>query len=149
MGVPRVEVMVPQHHQLGEEAEVDFGSASDYLAGALVEVSMYIMLSASGRGYARAYLNEAQEVFLDGHVRAFERSGGVPRRIRYENVPRNILVDQRGEHATEERPRRLTPRDHRVGGLAVRQPHEASDSPAEPAYHQAAGDRMSPPLPGT
>ncbi len=87
MDVPLVEVMVPQHHPLGEEAEVDFGTASVYLAGVLVEVSMFIMrLSASGRGYPRAYLNEAQEVFLDGHVRAFEHFGGVPKRIRYDNL---------------------------------------------------------------
>lgn len=87
MDVALVEVMVPQQHPLGEEAEVDFGTASVYLAGMLVDVSMFIMrLSASGRGYARAYLNEAQEVFLDGHVRAFEHYGGVPNRIRYDNL---------------------------------------------------------------
>jgi transposase len=87
MDVPLMEVMVPQHHPLGEEAEVDFGTASVYLAGVLVEVSMFIMrLSASGRGYARAYLNEGQEVFLDGHVRAFAHFDGVPRRIRYDNL---------------------------------------------------------------
>lgn len=33
MDVPLVEVMVPQHHPLGEEAEVDFGTISVYLAG--------------------------------------------------------------------------------------------------------------------
>ena len=87
MDVPLVEVMVPQHHPLGAEAEVDFGTASVYLAGVLVEVSMFVMrLSASGRGYARAYLNEAQEVFLDGHVQGFEHFGGVPGRIRYDNL---------------------------------------------------------------
>lgn len=87
MDVPLVEVMVPQHHPLGEESEVDFGTASVVLAGVPVEVSMFVMrLSASGRGYTRAYLNEAQEVFLDGHVRAFEHFGGVPRRIRYDNL---------------------------------------------------------------
>ncbi|HEV1999500.1 MAG TPA: IS21 family transposase, partial [Xanthobacteraceae bacterium] len=85
--VPLVEVMVPQHHPLGEEAEVDFGTISVYLAGLLVDVPMFIMrLSASGRAYPRAYLNEAQEVFLDGHVRAFEHFGGVPSRIRYDNL---------------------------------------------------------------
>ena len=64
MEVPLVEVMVPQHHPLGEEAEVDFGMISVYLAGQLVDVSLFIMrLSASGRAYPRAYLNEAQEVF--------------------------------------------------------------------------------------
>lgn len=87
MDVPLVEVMVPQHHRLGDEAEVDFGTATIYLAGVLVDVSMFIMrLSASGRAYPRAYLNEAQEVFLDGHVRAFEHFGGVPNRIRYDNL---------------------------------------------------------------
>lgn len=87
MDVPLVEVMVPQHHPLGEEAEVDFGTASVYLAGVLVEVSLFVLrLSASGRGYARAYLNEGQEVFLDGHVRAFDHLGGVPKRIRYDNL---------------------------------------------------------------
>lgn len=87
MDVPLVEVMVPQRHPLGEEAEVDFGTASVYLAGVLVEVSMFIMrLSASGRAFPRAYVNECQEVFLDGHVRAFAHYGGVPARIRYDNL---------------------------------------------------------------
>ena len=90
--VPLVEVKVPQHHPLGAEAEVDFGSIHIYLAGALTEVSMFIMrLSASGRGYPRAYLNEAQEVFLDGHVRAFEHFGGVPGRIRYDNLKAAVV----------------------------------------------------------
>jgi len=87
MDVPLVEVMVPQQHRLGAEAEVDFGTAGVILAGVPVEVSMFVMrLSASGRGYVRAYLNECQEVFLDGHVRGFEHFGGVPERIRYDNL---------------------------------------------------------------
>ena len=44
------EVMVPQHHLLGEEAEVDFGSISFYLNGLLTEGWMFVMrLSASAR----------------------------------------------------------------------------------------------------
>jgi hypothetical protein len=47
--VPLVEVMVPQRRPLGEEAEVDYGTISAYLAGAVV-VQMFIMrLSASGQ----------------------------------------------------------------------------------------------------
>ena len=50
--MPLSEVMVPQHHPLGEEAEVDFGTISVYLAGVLVEVSMFVKrLSASSRSY--------------------------------------------------------------------------------------------------
>lgn len=82
-----VDVFVPQRHPLGEEAEVDFGTITVYLAGQLTEVQLFIMrLSASGRAYPRAYLNEGQEVFLDGHVRAFEHFGGCPARIRYDNL---------------------------------------------------------------
>jgi len=102
MDVPLVEVMVPQHHPLGEEAEVDFGTASVYLAGVLIEVSMFIMrLSASSRAYPRAYLNEAQEVFPDGHVRAFEHFGGVPKRIRYDNLKAAVTRVLKGRDRIE------------------------------------------------
>ena len=38
---------------------------------------------------------------------------------------RQVVGDHRGEHATEERPRRFEPVDHVLGGLTERQPHEA------------------------
>jgi transposase len=85
--LPLAEVAIPQTHPFGDEGEVDFGTVSVYLAGVLTEVKLFIMrLSASGRAYPRAYLNEAQEVFLDGHVRAFSHFGGLPRRVRYDNL---------------------------------------------------------------
>ena len=100
--VPLVEVMVPQHHPLGAEAEVDFGTISVYLAGLLVEVPLFHMrLSASGRPFARAYLNECQEVFLDGHVRAFEHFGGVPGRIRYDNLKSAVVRVLKGRDRLE------------------------------------------------
>jgi len=97
-------VFVPQHHVLGEEAEVDFGSASVYLGGLLSEVCVFHMrLSASGRSFARAYLNEAQEVFLDGHVRAFAHFTGCPGRIRYDNLKAAVakVLKGRGRDETE------------------------------------------------
>jgi transposase len=100
--LPLVEVAVPQHHPLGEEAEVDFGTISVYLGGLLTEVSLFLMrLSASGRTYTHAYLNEAQEVFLDGHVRAFEHLGGVPGRIRYDNLKAAVARVLRGRNRIE------------------------------------------------
>ena len=99
---PLAEVAVPQHHPLGEEAEVDFGTATVILAGAATEVQLFIMrLSASGRAYPRAYLNEGQEVFLDGHVRAFEHFGGVPARIRYDNLKAAVEKILRGRDRLE------------------------------------------------
>jgi transposase len=81
------DVCVPQTHPLGDEAEVDFGQVRFYLESAPVEAWMFVMrLSASGKGFHRVYFNQAQEVFLDGHVEAFGHFGGVPRRIRYDNL---------------------------------------------------------------
>lgn len=97
-----VEVAVPQHHPLGEEAEVDFGSIHVYLAGVLTEVAMFIMrLSASGRAFPAAYLNEAQEVFLDGHLRAFDHFGGIPVRVRYDNLKVAVVRVLRGRDRVE------------------------------------------------
>ncbi|MDH3308511.1 MAG: IS21 family transposase, partial [Acidimicrobiia bacterium] len=70
---PLAEVTVPQHHPLGSKGEVDYGEAKIVLAGIPTDVSLFLMrLSASGRGFCRGYLNETQDVFLDGHVRAFD-----------------------------------------------------------------------------
>ena len=100
--LPLAEVAVPQHHPLGEEAEVDFGTATVILAGAATEVQLFIMrLSASGRAYPAAYLNEGQEVFLDGHVQAFEHFIGVPARIRYDNLKAAVEKILRGRDRLE------------------------------------------------
>jgi len=81
------EVMVPQSHPLGYEAEVDFGSVSFLLGGELTAAWMFVMrLSASGKGYHHLYANQAQEAFIDGHDRAFEHFDGTPARVRYDNL---------------------------------------------------------------
>ena len=81
------EVMVPQTHGLGEEAEVDFGRFSYYQEGALRECWMFVLrLCASGKAFHAPFFNQATESFLEGHVRAFEHLGGVPRVIRYDNL---------------------------------------------------------------
>jgi transposase len=96
------DVCVPQHHPLGEEAEVDFGQVSFFLDGEAVEGWMFVMrLSASGKGFHRVYLNQAQEVFLDGHVAAFAHFGGVPRRIRYDNLKPAVVRVMKGRGRIE------------------------------------------------
>jgi transposase len=92
LGLDEVEVAIPQTHLPGAEAEVDFGEFHVDLAGVDVTCWMFVMrLSHSGRAFHMAFGNQAQESFLEGHVRAFEHFGGVPGMIRYENVPRNIF----------------------------------------------------------
>ena len=81
-------VTVPQAHVPGAEAEVDFGQFSAYVDGRLEPLWMFCMrLSFSGRGYHEAFGNQAVESFLEGHVNAFERFGGVPTgMVRYDNL---------------------------------------------------------------
>jgi transposase len=96
------EVCVPQDHPLGDEAEVDFGQVSFRLFGVLVEGWMFVMrLSASGKAFHRVYFNQAQEVFLDGHVRAFEHFGGVPSRVRYDNLKPAVVRVLKGRGRIE------------------------------------------------
>jgi transposase len=100
--VTLTQVKVPQTHLLGEEAEVDFGQISYLLDGEMVIGHLFVMrLSASGRAFHRVYANEAQEVFLDGHVLAFEHFGGVPRRVRYDNLKPAVTSVLRGRSRLE------------------------------------------------
>ncbi|MDQ2710568.1 MAG: IS21 family transposase [Actinomycetota bacterium] len=88
VGLDRRQVCVPQTHPPGEEAEVDFGEFKAVIAGIVVKLWMFVpRLSHSGKAVHIAYANQAQESFLDGHVRAFEVLGGVPTgMIRYDNL---------------------------------------------------------------
>jgi transposase len=77
--------MVPQTHSPGAEAEVDFGEFQAVLAGVLMTCWLFVMrLSHSGRAFHVAFVTQAQEAFLEGHVLAFQHFGGVPGRIRYD-----------------------------------------------------------------
>jgi transposase len=98
----RVETMVPQTHVWGAEAEVDFGEFYGEVAGVATRLFLFVCrLSASGKVFARVYANMAQEVFLDGHVRAFEFFGGVPGRCRYDNLKDAVVDVLRGRDRRE------------------------------------------------
>ncbi len=99
---PLTDVTVPQHHRLGSKGECDFGEAKVVLAGIPTDVSLFLMrLSASGRGFCRAYLNETQDVFLDGHVRAFDHFGGVPATVSYDNLKSAVTKVLKGRDRIE------------------------------------------------
>lgn len=87
LGVQLTPVFIPQTHTPGEEAECDFGEVHVYLRGELTRLAMFVLrLSYSGRAVHVCFPTETQEAFLEGHVIAFERFGGVPARIRYDNL---------------------------------------------------------------
>lgn len=94
---------VPQAKEPGAEAEVDFGDVEVRLAGQLVTCRLFAYrLSCSGKGVHRVYATQAQEAFLEGHVTAFEVTGGVPwRHIRYDNLSPAVAKVLRGRDRSE------------------------------------------------
>lgn len=79
------EVFLPLSHPPGE-AQVDFGEATIVLNGVETKVALFVMtLPYSGAIFMQAFPRECTETFLEGHRRAFEYFGGVPRRISYDN----------------------------------------------------------------
>ena len=89
-GKPLEAGCVPQAHEPGAEAEVDFHDLWVILRGVKTKTALFTMrLSYSGRAAHRASLSQGQEAFLEGHVYAFGRLGGVPlEKIRYDNLQR-------------------------------------------------------------
>ncbi len=83
-----VDGFVPQTHEPGAEAEVDFADLWVYLADELTNCFLFTLrLSFSGLGVHRVFRTQGQEAFLEGHEYAFDRIGGVPfRHIRYDNL---------------------------------------------------------------
>lgn len=87
-GKAPLEAFVPQTHQPGHEAEVDFGDVTIRLAGELVTCYLFsFRLSYSGKAVHRVFASCGQEAFFEGHVHALRTLGGVPRtKVRYDNL---------------------------------------------------------------
>ena len=102
LGLKRIEVSIPQTHEPGAEAEVDFGEFWTRIGGQLVKCWMFVMrLSCSGRAFHAAFTSQGQEAFLQGHVLAFAHFGGVPGRIRYDNLKPAVVKVLKGRNRTE------------------------------------------------
>jgi transposase len=102
LGLETREVSIPQTHLAGAEAEVDFGEFYSTIAGLVVKCWMFVMrLSHSGKAFHVAFATQAQVAFLEGHVLAFEYFGGVPGRIRYDNLKPAVIRVLKGRDRTE------------------------------------------------
>ncbi len=87
-GQLHLEGTVPQVHEPGAEAEVDFADVWVRLAGEPVRCHLFTLrMSYSGKAVHRVYASQCQEAFMQGHAEAFAVLGGVPaRHIRYDNL---------------------------------------------------------------
>lgn len=97
-----VDVTIVAQHDPGEEAQVDFGLSDVFIDGERTSVAVFeLRLSHSGVAVHVAFGSEGQEAFLEGHVTAFSRLGGVPARIRYDNARALVARVLRGRDRIE------------------------------------------------
>lgn len=97
-----VEGHVPQAHDPGAEAEVDWGEAKVWMGGELVKAKLFLMrLSHSGAAYVEAFPHETQQAFLEGHANAFDFFGGIPAKVRYDNLKAAVVKVLRGRRRVE------------------------------------------------
>lgn len=79
----------------GDEAQVDFGSAGEQVdpeTGEVKKAHVFVMtLSHSRHQYAVIVFDQKVGTWLRCHREAFDYFGGVPKKIIFENVPRNIF----------------------------------------------------------
>lgn len=102
LALDRRDVPIVAHHLPGDEAQVDFGIAETVIAGEPTRVAVFeLRLSHSGAAVHIAFGSEGQEAFLEGHVTAFARLGGVPGRIRYDNARALVARVLRGRNRDE------------------------------------------------
>jgi len=98
------EVFMPLSHPPGE-AQFDFGEAKAIYRGREIKLMFCVMsLPYSDAFFCQAFPRECTETFQEGHVRAFEFFGGVPKRISYDNSKIAVakIVGRRGHTPTHE-----------------------------------------------
>lgn len=100
----QAEVFMPLTHRPGE-AQADFGEAVLVYRGQERKVAMFVMsLPFSDALFCQIFPRECTETFQEGHRRAFEFFGGVPRRISYDNsrIAVTKVIQKRGGAFTRE-----------------------------------------------
>jgi len=86
------EVFVPLEFDAGEEAQVDWGEISYIENGGQRKAKIFCMrLCYSRASFFYVYPSEKQECFIEGHIRAFEFFGGVPKQIAYDNLKTAVI----------------------------------------------------------
>jgi transposase len=93
LGLLERQTFVPQHYVYGVEAQVDWYEAAVEAGGQRETFQIFTMRSmSSGGAFHRAYRRGTQQAFLEAHELAFGYFGGCFQRLRYDYVPRNIIV---------------------------------------------------------
>jgi transposase len=87
----------------GQQAQVDFGQRRVWIADQPVIAHVFVFTRGfSRRMYPQAFRHERVDAVLEGHERAFQHFGGVPRQIVLDNARPVVLQHRR----TEDEPHR-------------------------------------------
>ena len=93
------EVFMPLQFEPGEEAQVDWHEGWIFENGVERKCQFFVMkLCYSKAPFVYPYEKANLESFLDGHVRAFEYFGGVPRRLAYDNLKCAVIMVGKGKN---------------------------------------------------
>ncbi|MCP4138774.1 MAG: IS21 family transposase, partial [Chloroflexi bacterium] len=78
---------IPLCPKIGQEAEIDWGTASAVIGKDLTRIKFFCMRSKySGKHFVRCYPCERQEALFDAHIHAFEFFGGIFPVLIYDNM---------------------------------------------------------------
>jgi transposase len=81
------DVFIPLGYAPGQMAQVDFGEAEVIISGEQLTAQIFCLrMCYSKQAFVMALPNQSQESFFEGHVRAFDFLGGVPRQLVYDNL---------------------------------------------------------------
>lgn len=85
------EAFIRQQYELGDRLEYDFGEVKLEISGKVSTYYIAVLGSpAGGHRWAYLYDNQKKEVFMDSHVKYFERVGGVFKEVVYDNM-KNVV----------------------------------------------------------
>ncbi len=98
------EVFIEQEYFPAEDMQVDWGELYlDFEENIRCKVYIFVAtLPYSNSRFISAYMNCNRQSFFDGHIRAFDFFGGVPKRIRYDNLRSAVKKVLKGSSRIEQ-----------------------------------------------
>lgn len=92
-------VFIPCDPQLGQEAEVDWGSCVAVIDGKRTGLKMFCMRSkGSGKHFVQCFPCERQQALFEGHIQGFKFFGGIFPVLIYDNLTTAVQKVFRGRH---------------------------------------------------
>lgn len=97
------QVFIACKPEAGQEAEVDWGTATVILGGKSMRLKFFCMRSKySGKHFVRFYACERQQAFFDAHIKAFEFFGGIFPVLIYDNLTTAVRRVLQGKRRIEQ-----------------------------------------------